>query len=150
MAVRVLTDTPEIERKTDEAAEPPGADVRADVVATATSSFQSHFSGGGLMRLFSKHPPAQAHLSASRRWSFREGRLWPKTVAVMWNRARTALGYGLLVVGVAGVLLPIIPGSPFLIAAVALLGADHPVIRPWKERVNRWIKKNPTSKEMNQ
>ena len=68
----------------------------------------------------------------------------------MWNRARTALGYGLLVIGVAGVLLPIMPGTPFLIAAVAMLGSDHPVIRPWKERVNRWIKKNPISKEMNQ
>ena len=68
----------------------------------------------------------------------------------MWNRTRTALGYALLVVGVAGVLLPIIPGTPFLIAAVAVLGSDHPVIRPWKERVNRWIKKNPISKEMNQ
>jgi uncharacterized membrane protein YbaN (DUF454 family) len=52
------------------------------------------------------------------------------------------------VAGVAGVLLPIVPGTPFLIAAVAVLGSDHPVIRPWKERVNRWIKKNWKSKEM--
>ena len=50
----------------------------------------------------------------------------------MWNGTRTAFGYTLLVAGVAGVLLPIIPGTPFLIAAVAVLGSDHPVIRPWK------------------
>jgi uncharacterized membrane protein YbaN (DUF454 family) len=52
--------------------------------------------------------------------------------------------------GRGGVLLRIIPGTPFLIAAVAVLGSDHPVIRPWKERVNRWIKKDRKSKEMNQ
>jgi uncharacterized membrane protein YbaN (DUF454 family) len=68
----------------------------------------------------------------------------------MWNGARTVFGYALLVVGIAGVLLPIIPGTPFLIAAVAVLGADHPVIRPWKKRVNRWLKKNPITKETNQ
>jgi uncharacterized membrane protein YbaN (DUF454 family) len=68
----------------------------------------------------------------------------------MWKRIRTAFGYVLLVAGVAGVLLPIIPGTPFLIAAVAVLGSDHPVIRPWKERVNRWIKKDRKTKEMNQ
>jgi uncharacterized membrane protein YbaN (DUF454 family) len=67
----------------------------------------------------------------------------------MRNRTRTALGYALLAAGVAGVLLPLIPGTPFLIAAVAVLGSDHPVIRPWKERINRWIKKDPISKEMN-
>jgi uncharacterized membrane protein YbaN (DUF454 family) len=48
----------------------------------------------------------------------------------MWSRTRTAFGYALLVAGIAGVLLPLIPGTPFLIAAVAVLGADHPVIRP--------------------
>lgn len=68
----------------------------------------------------------------------------------MWNCTRTALGYVLLVAGVAGVLLPIIPGTPFLIAAVAVLGSDHPVIRPWKERANRWMNRGRKSKEMKQ
>jgi uncharacterized membrane protein YbaN (DUF454 family) len=77
-------------------------------------------------------------------------RLWPDAAVYMRKRTRTAFGYVLLVVGVAGVLLPIIPGVPFLIAAVGVLGSDHPVIRPWKERVNRWIKKNHTSKETKQ
>jgi uncharacterized membrane protein YbaN (DUF454 family) len=66
----------------------------------------------------------------------------------MWIRTRTAIGYALLVAGVAGVLLPIVPGTPFLIAAVAVLGSEHPVIRPWKDRVDRWIGKIRNSKEM--
>jgi uncharacterized membrane protein YbaN (DUF454 family) len=76
--------------------------------------------------------------------------LWPRTVVFVLNRTRTALGYALLLAGIAGVLLPIIPGTPFLIAAVAVLGSDHPVIRPWKDCVNRWIRKNRISTEKNQ
>lgn len=68
----------------------------------------------------------------------------------MRKSTRTVLGCLLLVAGIAGLLLPIIPGTPFLIAAVAVLGSDHPLIRPWKERVNRWMKKDHKSKEMNQ
>ncbi len=65
----------------------------------------------------------------------------------MWVRTRTAIGYALLVAGVADVLLPIVPGTPFLIAAVAVLGSDHPVIRPWKERIERLMKKTRKLKE---
>jgi uncharacterized membrane protein YbaN (DUF454 family) len=68
----------------------------------------------------------------------------------MSNITRNALGYVLLVAGIAGVLLPIIPGVPFLIAAVAVLGSDHPVIRPWKERINRCLKKAQKSEEITQ
>lgn len=68
----------------------------------------------------------------------------------MRKSTNTVLGCLLLVAGIAGLLLPIIPGIPFLIAAVAVLGSDHPLIRPWKERVNRWMKKEHESKEMNQ
>jgi len=64
----------------------------------------------------------------------------------MWNRTKTAFGYALLVLGAIGVVLPIIPGIPFLIAAVAVLGSDHPLIRRWKQRVNRRMKKDPISR----
>ena len=33
-------------------------------------------------------------------------------------------------VGVVGVLLPVVPGFPFLLAAVAVLGPDHRFTRP--------------------
>jgi uncharacterized membrane protein YbaN (DUF454 family) len=64
----------------------------------------------------------------------------------MWKGTRTALGYVFPVTGIAGVLLPIIPGVPLLVAAAAVLGADHPLIRPWKERVNRWMRKDLSPK----
>jgi uncharacterized membrane protein YbaN (DUF454 family) len=47
-------------------------------------------------------------------------------------------GFGLLAVGVLGTLLPIIPGIPFLILGAALIGKDHPLIRPFAERIDRW------------
>lgn len=76
--------------------------------------------------------------------------MWHRTLPVIRSGARNIFGYSLVVIGIAGLLLPVLPGTPFLIAAVAVLGADHPVIRPWKERVNRWIKKDPIAKEKNQ
>jgi uncharacterized membrane protein YbaN (DUF454 family) len=47
-------------------------------------------------------------------------------------------GFGLLAVGVLGMLLPIIPGIPFLILGAALIGKDHPLIRPFVDRISRW------------
>jgi uncharacterized membrane protein YbaN (DUF454 family) len=39
--------------------------------------------------------------------------------------AKRCLAYICLIVGVAGVVLPVIPGIPFLIVGVRLLGRDH-------------------------
>lgn len=41
---------------------------------------------------------------------------------------RNACGYTLIAVGLAGVLLPVLPGIPILAAGVALLGAGHPLV----------------------
>ncbi len=48
---------------------------------------------------------------------------------------REAAVFGLLVLGLVGWLLPIIPGTPSLIAGVALLAADHPRLQPWAARL---------------
>lgn len=53
---------------------------------------------------------------------------------------REFVGSALIAMGVVGILVPILPSTPFFLAAVALLGTDHPRIRPWLERLNRWRK----------
>jgi len=52
-------------------------------------------------------------------------------------KAREVLGTALVGVGVVGVILPIVPGWPFLLAAVALLGPDHRLTRPFVGLVQR-------------
>jgi hypothetical protein len=48
---------------------------------------------------------------------------------------RNVLGVGALVIGLLGLLLPVLPGIPFLIVAVLLLtrGDGH-----WRRRAARW------------
>jgi uncharacterized protein YqgC (DUF456 family) len=57
---------------------------------------------------------------------------------------RTALGVALLVVGVIGSLLPVIPGFVFFAAGVAVLGTDHVIIRrfsPYVLRGRAWLER---------
>jgi uncharacterized membrane protein YbaN (DUF454 family) len=53
----------------------------------------------------------------------------------MGHAARTAAGVSLLVVGVIGCILPVMPGIPFLVAGVAVLGTDHAIVR----RGRQWL-----------
>jgi len=50
---------------------------------------------------------------------------------------KTVFGVGLLVVGFAGLVLPIIPGIPILLAGAAVLGHDHKLVRPWMSRIRK-------------
>ncbi len=59
----------------------------------------------------------------------------------MWKAIRLILGVILLAAGLVGMLLPIIPGIPLLLAGVALLGSNHPWIRPFTARVRAWRRK---------
>lgn len=50
----------------------------------------------------------------------------------MWKRhCRRIGGYVCVAAGIAGILLPILPGIPFLLAGVTLLGRDA--------RLSRWV-----------
>ena len=52
-------------------------------------------------------------------------------IPVSPGRWKSATGYLCLAAGVAGVLLPVIPGIPFLLVGLKLLGPNHPAIRPF-------------------
>jgi hypothetical protein len=59
-------------------------------------------------------------------------------------------GIALLIAGVAGCLLPIIPGIPLLLAGVAMLGNDHPLVKPakvWLEKRGWWPQPKQESSE---
>ena len=59
----------------------------------------------------------------------------------MSHIVRTILGVGLLILGVIGSLLPIVPGFVFFAAGIAVLGTDHVIVRrilPYVHRARSW------------
>jgi len=65
--------------------------------------------------------------------------------------------YSCLVFGVAGIVLPVLPGIPLLFVGLKLLGPDHPITRPVLKFVRKFKRKNSsepadegTSQETNQ
>jgi uncharacterized protein YqgC (DUF456 family) len=56
----------------------------------------------------------------------------------MTARLREISGLALVAAGIAGCLLPIIPGIPLIIAGAAVLGTDHTLVR----RSRNWLEKN--------
>ena len=52
---------------------------------------------------------------------------------------RTSAGVALIVVGVIGIVLPVIPGIPLLAAGLALVAPDHPLVRQGRVRLARWF-----------
>lgn len=51
---------------------------------------------------------------------------------------RVLFGAALVAVGLVGLVLPIIPGIPLLVAGLAILGVQHPWLRPIYSRLERW------------
>lgn len=56
---------------------------------------------------------------------------------------RTSVGVLLVIVGLAGLLLPIMPGLPFLLLGIAMIGIDHPILRPVRGLIARFRPKRP-------
>jgi uncharacterized protein YqgC (DUF456 family) len=50
---------------------------------------------------------------------------------------RSVAGISLLVAGVIGTVLPVIPGIPLFIAGVAVLGPEHRLVRP----ITGWLRR---------
>ena len=63
----------------------------------------------------------------------------------MKRSIRVVAGMVLLVVGVAGLVLPILPGIPLMIAGLALLGSDHPLHVAIRRRLERWGVMKPST-----
>ncbi len=59
----------------------------------------------------------------------------------MWKQIRLIGGFTLIALGLLGTLLPIMPGIPLLIAGIALVGTNHPWIRPLMARLRAWRRK---------
>ena len=57
------------------------------------------------------------------------------------NLWRTAGGWIFVIVGVAGLLLPVLPGAPLLIAGLVVLSADHRWARNYLRKVKLWTHK---------
>jgi len=56
----------------------------------------------------------------------------------VWGKIRVVTGLTLIGVGVIGLVAPIIPGIPLLIAGVALAGPDDPVVKRLRDRLTQW------------
>jgi uncharacterized membrane protein YbaN (DUF454 family) len=54
---------------------------------------------------------------------------------------RTAGGWTFLVFGVAGLVLPVLPGVPLLLAGLIMLSADYHWARSCLRRVKLWVRK---------
>jgi uncharacterized membrane protein YbaN (DUF454 family) len=61
----------------------------------------------------------------------------------VWATIRLAAGVTLIGLGLLGLLLPVLPGIPLLLAGAALLGANHPWVRPFMARIRLWRRKFP-------
>jgi hypothetical protein len=55
-----------------------------------------------------------------------------------WRRVRTAIGLALVGLGAIGLLVPLLPGIPLIVAGAAVVGPDHPVIRWVQTRWSSW------------
>ncbi|MFN8568132.1 MAG: hypothetical protein U0Z44_11585 [Kouleothrix sp.] len=61
--------------------------------------------------------------------------------ARIWPILRPTLGWCCIIIGVLGVLLPVIPGMPLLFPGIALVGRRTRVIRWWAVLITRQLRR---------
>lgn len=59
-------------------------------------------------------------------------------MSLVLQKLKVALGIALCVVGLAGTIMPVVPGVPIILAGVALMGADHPLVVKVKNKLKHW------------
>jgi Zn-finger nucleic acid-binding protein len=57
------------------------------------------------------------------------------------NACRPVAGAILMVLGLVMMFVPVLPGTPLLLAGMAIAGSSHPVVRFLRERWRRWRRK---------
>jgi uncharacterized membrane protein YbaN (DUF454 family) len=62
--------------------------------------------------------------------AFRDREVHRTHRSTVWRQVRAIGGILLLGLGLLGLVIPVIPGVPLLLAGVALIGKDHPLVRP--------------------
>ena len=63
-----------------------------------------------------------------------------RAVGASWSDwTRRAGGWALIALGIAGCVLPVIPGVPLLIAGLIILARDYAWARRELRRVKRWV-----------
>lgn len=62
-------------------------------------------------------------------------------MGVLLKKIKVGFGIALCVVGIVGTLLPVVPGAPIILAGLALMGSDHPIVRNVKERIKQWLER---------
>lgn len=87
---------------------------------------------GEVVRLGSEGPGLARPGPCRRQWRVPEG-------------VKRIAGVGLIALGIVGMVLPLIPGTPLVLAGAALLGAEHSLLRPLVRRLRggRAIERDP-------
>jgi Zn-finger nucleic acid-binding protein len=62
-------------------------------------------------------------------------------IVKMWTVCRPVAGTIVMGAGLLMMFVPVLPGTPLLLAGMAIAGSSHPVVRFLRERWNRWTKK---------
>jgi hypothetical protein len=61
------------------------------------------------------------------------------------TRLRAVGGVLLVAVGLIGLVIPVVPGVPLLLAGATLLGREHPLVRSAFRWLGRWLDRSPAS-----
>lgn len=54
------------------------------------------------------------------------------------QKLKVFLGMALCLIGVAGTVVPVIPGVPIILVGIALMGENHPLVRKTKQQLQHW------------
>jgi uncharacterized protein YqgC (DUF456 family) len=54
------------------------------------------------------------------------------------QKLKVFLGMALCFIGVGGTVVPVIPGVPIILAGIALMGTNHPLVLKTKQKLQHW------------